>query len=53
MQRVNNTAYANSLGFLSRADAVAQGLPENMMDYFFVFDNLSLCLYALWTSQDL
>eukprot|EP00439_Symbiodinium_sp_Y106_P032670 s4529_g3.t3 len=42
VQRVNNTAYANSLGFLSRADAVAQGLPENMMDYFFVFDNLSL-----------
>ncbi|CAE7752416.1 megf10 [Symbiodinium sp. CCMP2592] len=42
VQRVNNTAYANSLGFLSRADAVAQGLPENMMDYFFAFDNLTL-----------
>ncbi|CAE7298914.1 MEGF10, partial [Symbiodinium microadriaticum] len=42
VQRVNNTAYANSLGFLSRADAVAEGLPENMMDYFFAFDNLTL-----------
>ena len=42
LQRINNTAYANSLGVLSRADAVAQGLPENMIDYYYFNDNQSL-----------